>query len=147
MERPTFDQILELLNDVNAEVGRGKYLDGDGRVRVRHLHHPTAAGVCTQGFLLCFTLHRLQRFWHTYRPVPVYVSAFYLRYKSGIPTNRAISGRVGPKHCVNIPIKLGKYGVYDFSTAIRIFSHARIESRAYILALPTVNGARRIVRS
>jgi hypothetical protein len=35
MERPTFDQILELLQDVCSEVDRGKYLDGDGRVRVR----------------------------------------------------------------------------------------------------------------
>lgn len=35
MERPTFDQILELLDDVSAEVRRGKYLDGDGRARVR----------------------------------------------------------------------------------------------------------------
>ena len=34
MERPTFDQILELIHDVSAEVSRGKYLDGDGRARV-----------------------------------------------------------------------------------------------------------------
>lgn len=35
MERPTFDQILELLRDVVKEVARGRYLDGDGRLQVR----------------------------------------------------------------------------------------------------------------
>ena len=34
MERPTFDQILELLRDVVKEVARGRYLDGDGRLQV-----------------------------------------------------------------------------------------------------------------
>eukprot|EP00892_Ulva_mutabilis_P005445 jgi/Ulvmu1/3272/UM151_0020.1 len=33
MERPTFDQILELLRDVVKEVARGRYLDGDGRLQ------------------------------------------------------------------------------------------------------------------
>ena len=52
MERPTFDQILELLRDVVKEVARGRYLDGDGRLQVcRRFRSPMGAshecrGVC-----------------------------------------------------------------------------------------------------
>ena len=34
-ERPSFAQVLQLLNDVQMEVATGRYMDGTGRVQVR----------------------------------------------------------------------------------------------------------------
>lgn len=33
-ERPSFSQVLQLLNDVQVEVAKGRYMDGTGRVQV-----------------------------------------------------------------------------------------------------------------
>ena len=34
-ERPSFAQVLQLLNDVQVEVSKGRYMDGTGSVQVR----------------------------------------------------------------------------------------------------------------
>jgi len=37
-ERPSFAQVLQLLNDVQVEVSKGRYMDGTGSVQVRQMH-------------------------------------------------------------------------------------------------------------
>lgn len=36
-ERPSFTQVLQLLNDVQIEVSKGRYMDGTGSVQVRRV--------------------------------------------------------------------------------------------------------------
>jgi hypothetical protein len=42
-ERPSFSQVLQLLNDVQIEVAKGRYMDGTGRVQVCVLQSPVWA--------------------------------------------------------------------------------------------------------
>lgn len=39
-ERPTFRQLVSLLDDLASEVGSGKYIDSSGNVQVRCVLHP-----------------------------------------------------------------------------------------------------------